>query len=392
MNIRLLAILAFTPCLALSAGTVLATNLYVHTYGVDGPGCGAKLTPCRSIGRALQNSVDNDVIFVGPGRYGDINDDGDFEDPGDEPIDATRGCVVCITKEVQVYALGGESIIDAGSTDLPLYVILIDADHVRVGTTDPVTCTRRVCTRGFTVQHGTLGGVRVMPDTTAVVLNHNTARANHSLTAQAAPGFEIDSNSPMSVDFNVASDNDVGFVIRSTGPGGATSVLGNTATENIGAGFTVAGDRTVKFRRNTASRNGVGFRITGFNHLLDDNGAFDNEGSGFLIEGGGRYFLTRNIAASNRVEGIAVITYQVRGGGGIDFWENDVYDNGGLSPTSNPNCGMTNHSGQQIVTRIFWGAASGPGADPADNAGPGCDFGAGSRTVGRAGLESFLFR
>jgi hypothetical protein len=66
---------------------------------------------------------------------------------------------------------------------------------------------------------------------------------------------------------------------------------------------------------------------------------------------------------------------------GLSIKHNMIFGNVGerlFSPfTPTPNCGVVNDSGATVdATRNYWGAASGPGDDPADNAGPGsgCDL------------------
>ena len=45
-----------------------AGTLAVANHGVDGPTCGAKASPCRSISNAIANASPGDKIVVGPGR------------------------------------------------------------------------------------------------------------------------------------------------------------------------------------------------------------------------------------------------------------------------------------------------------------------------------------
>ena len=54
----------------------------VANYGLDTGGCGKRQAPCRSITQALSLARDGDTILVGPGRYGDVNRDGDLDDAG----------------------------------------------------------------------------------------------------------------------------------------------------------------------------------------------------------------------------------------------------------------------------------------------------------------------
>ena len=61
-------------------------------YNTEGkPQCGEPRNACRSISQAIENASTTDNIWVGPGRYGDLNGDGDFEDQGEEPVSPLAG-------------------------------------------------------------------------------------------------------------------------------------------------------------------------------------------------------------------------------------------------------------------------------------------------------------
>lgn len=65
-------------------GDAAAATLHVPNHGEDTPECGTRRQPCRSISAAIAHASEGDRIVVGPGLYGDVNGDGDFNDPGDE--------------------------------------------------------------------------------------------------------------------------------------------------------------------------------------------------------------------------------------------------------------------------------------------------------------------
>jgi len=79
----------------LAAASAHATTHYVANDGddstfcglqvINGFTCGAKATPCRSIQCAIREADPGDTIIVGPGRYGDLNADGDLADRGESP-------------------------------------------------------------------------------------------------------------------------------------------------------------------------------------------------------------------------------------------------------------------------------------------------------------------
>ena len=109
-----------TTVLALSLltgipATASSRALWTTNYGVDSSTCGYGSHPCRSISQAIDNADTGDTIWVGAGRYGDLNGDGDFDDPGDEHASVinSRGgidCVVCISKALQVYSVNGAEV------------------------------------------------------------------------------------------------------------------------------------------------------------------------------------------------------------------------------------------------------------------------------------------
>ena len=70
----------------LGTSVVDAATLHVANNGIDSDTCGAGSAPCRSISRAIVNAAAGDTIVVGPGRYGDLNGDGSFGGPGEEPL------------------------------------------------------------------------------------------------------------------------------------------------------------------------------------------------------------------------------------------------------------------------------------------------------------------
>jgi len=70
-----------------------------------------------------------------------------------------------------------------------------------------------------------------------------------------------------------------------------------------------------------------------------------------------------------------------------DFHGNNIFENGAAAHPDGGlvdlNCGILNASGNRLeATENFWGAVTGPGADPADASGGACDKN-GSATVSK---------
>jgi parallel beta-helix repeat protein len=341
--------------------------LHVTNYGVDSESCGSWHKPCRSITQAIQKALFGDQVRVGPGRYGDINGDGDFADPGEEP---GPECRVCVPREVRVYSAEGAA------------VTLIDARGApwssAVSVSGPYAEFGRAG-HGFTVLGDSVNGIDVGGFNNKVAGNIATG------FQQSAYAFPTLGRSILIAD-NIAIDNP-----------GATGFTGFAEIVNPGsAGRTIV-------RRNYSIRNDVGFNISGRGTHLIDNVA-DNNARGVSVEGSG-LVIRDNTITNNGREGILVLTHpQLPGTVVTSFTGNTIVGNraSGLAilldvtmrplfgnnffgngtsalPGESPNCGLVNASlGSITATLNFWGSPTGPGSDPADEV---CNVGAGSVTV-----------
>src|SRR5688572_9397647 len=115
-RIRVVLVVALAT-IAIATPAVAARTLYVANNGTDDGLCGAKEAPCRSISRAIANASPGDKLVVGPGRYGDLDGDTNFSDPGDEtgPSQACS-CLVLVDKPLTILSRDGAAatVIDAG--------------------------------------------------------------------------------------------------------------------------------------------------------------------------------------------------------------------------------------------------------------------------------------
>lgn len=318
-------IAAAAAMLAFGSETRAAT-LRVRNNGVDGPGCGAKDRPCRSISAAVRGAAEGDRIIVGPGRYGDLNGNG-VNDPGDEPYDRACNCLVNIDKRVSVESEAGAAatVIDGGGKQ-PFLVVITAAGTVfgKPG-------------KGFTL---TSGGMGIHADFFAP----NVTIAGNYAVRNGYGGFEV--GSPGSrVARNVAAQNgNYGFNLY-----GALTVSGNIANGNP-VGFEVQGDHMV-LSRNLASGNSyAGFHVNFGPHTFTHNSAIGNTGPGLLVE----------------------LQY-----GNTTFTQSNFYGN-----DTAQGCGVHNATGGTLdAPGNFWGAPGGPGDDPADRA---CNDGSGVTTTSPA--------
>lgn len=291
-----------------------ATVLHAATNGVDNGTCGTRINPCRSISQAITNASEGDTIVVGPGRYGDLNGNGIFSEAEEEKAEVGFGCE-CMVKVDKQLTLKSRDGAD---------ITVLDASGAAISV------------------------VRI--------------EANGVVFGTPKKGFTLTGGAKNSCFFG-------GVLIASSTNG--VQVVGNQAIANGCFGFLVAGGTGHVLRGNLASANFIhGFALFGGDGVtLQNNQAVANGGDGFVVFGS-RHTLMGNVALGNTSFGI-----YVTGGTDHTINMNNIYGNNRVVE----NCGLGNSvsGGPLNATHNFWGAASGPGPDPADNV---CDF-AGSKTT-----------
>ena len=108
----------------------VSNDLYVRNSGLDSAHCGGAQSACRTINQAIVNAAAGDSIWVGPGRYGDLNGDGDLEDPGEEHLKHIGFdlCMICIRKPIHLYSLFGPdvTVITGPSYQNPIGIVFVD--------------------------------------------------------------------------------------------------------------------------------------------------------------------------------------------------------------------------------------------------------------------------
>jgi parallel beta-helix repeat protein len=356
-----------TPCFAKNDGQ----TLWVRNNGVDSAECGSRANACRSISQAIENASAGDTILVGIGRYGDLNRDSVFDAAGEEHLNVAEGCMVCVTKPLSIFSIFGAdmTVIDGTTTD-PLRpdVLKVLADNVTIGRSN----------QGFTISGGSAYGfVARSVDNLRVV--GNVAKNN------AFVGFLFEpAGSSLQLIANRAENNSSGFTVYNSTA--STVIRGNIADSNR-TGFNISGvDTTVL--RNIANNNEGGFSIEGHGMLVKNNAALNNLSSGFGVSGATLYDpigsrFVGNTIVGNRNEGM-FITFTARG---TVVTGNNIYGNGGhgqpTDTSSRDNCGIFVDEVLLVnATNNYWGAPTGPGPNPADDAGVAavCDV-AGARTT-----------
>lgn len=306
--------------------------LHVTNTGRDSSACGSNVNPCRSLSQAIVNANIGDTIEVGPGRYGDLNKNGIFGEPGEE---FAKGFgIINVDKPVTLISSDGAlmTVLDAGNARLS--AVSITVNDVVFGQPK----------HGFLIIGAKANGLSTA-NISNITVAGNTALAN----------------------------GQAGVVVT----GNANHIHDNFASENLASGIAVFGSEN-EVSQNIANSNGSqGFVIMGAKHLIRDNRA-SNNAMGFGIQGTEIRFL-RNAALGNKFFGISIEAL----GASATISQSNIYGNNNVPLNELTNCGIRNFSGSTIIaTGNFWGMSSGPGADPADNGGrgSGCDV-AGSNTT-----------
>jgi parallel beta-helix repeat protein len=374
------------------------TTWWVTNQGLDSSACGSRAKPCRSISAAIDKAVDGDVVEVGAGLYGDLNGDGAFSAPGEEHYrtDADgRSCIVCITKGIKLLSLHGadDTIIDAGNSHSVDYVVEVISSGVTLGTDGG----------GFTVAGGGRAGVHIGFISKGDKIIGNTAHGN------VGSGFDVevvDESFPFPFpvpisqylfDGNTATANGSGFSVSHDETHAIPERVvftGNVATGNTNYGFGLSGSGfQLQFIGNVANNNGTGVYIGGNNYEIRNSSIMGNRGPGILINGhngGSGMMITGNSIIGNQGAGVYILPEAQ----GNTIRNNNIYGNvgvgtiaGGPAVGSTANCGIVNTGFEftsptpTIATNNYWGTTTGPGADPGDNAGKGCDFNQGTTVV-----------
>lgn len=320
-----------------SGATQTGATWRVANNGVDGPNCGTRRRPCRTITQGIENAAPGDLVLVGPGLYGDVNgscefpqtpepdEEFGFQTCADVPNTNPSGARICVNKAITVASVEGpeSTVIDAcGST----FVVVILGSNSRFG----------LPRRGFTLSNSTGAGV-------ALSSTANVTVAGNIVEPESGMGIQIQSGDHHRVVGNLVRNAARGILAVNVDPTRGLQITDNVAISNQ-IGFFLVSDNELLVRRNVAIANDVGFEIDGSGHVLRQNSAVGNRNFGIWV---------RRIVA----------------GPPVTVTRNNIFGNNDAALDGHVNCGVLNTSNAVLdATHNFWGAATGPGANPADDA------------------------
>jgi hypothetical protein len=328
--------ISFTLFLATAPSAALAASVYVAANGADSGSCGAKDAPCRSISQGIANSAVGGSVVVGPGRYGDLDDDGVLGETGEEPVPGACAigddCLIHVNKQVTVTSQAGAfaTVIDPGP-------ILVEGN---VYITAPGAVFGGV-NRGFTIVAPRNAG--------SLAILAQTALPGATIAGNVLVAHEVGSYGVAVYDGQSVLSN------RIVVPTGGTGIY-------MGSGNTIAS--------NTVSGADFGLYVDGIDNAMSRN-VLTNNAYGAYVVGDSGNTITESSFLANHIAGVAVTLPGLLG----SITDSNIVGNAADTPSTN--CGLDNNFSGWTAKNVWWGAAAGPGSDPADQA---CDVEVGATT------------
>lgn len=308
--------------IAATAGFAGAATVHVAASGTDSATCGTASEPCRSISRGIDHADAGDTVLVGPGHYGSINRDADFTDPGDEAAELSFPgciCVVHVDKPVKVLSRDGASSTTIhGESTNGVSVVRISAFGATFGAKG----------KGFTV------------------LQNPGLSSSSGIVAESNAGDAVISG-------NVVS----GFGVSGIRSSGDDAVIAHNRLSSNIVGILV--DDTATLLGNSVHGGSVGVFLEGSGSTITRNVVYGAASVGIGLDNADLTTITKNAVVANRV-GIGVGDQGAPGTTTIKG--NTIAGNvsSGLVACTAPCTAVID------ARDNFWGAATGPGPDPAD--------------------------
>lgn len=304
--------------LILAPGAYGANKLYVANNGVDSASCGGKETPCRSITQGIANAAAGDTIVVGPGKYGDLNGNGTLGETGEETPAVLCGCMLAVDKSVTLVSSDGAAVTNIDATTI-----------LGVGTNVAITASGvqfGAPRQGFTVTNARAPTVSD-PDLSFgfIVFADNTSiRGNRVVHVQAISSGHFGTGLSVRGQHNVIEGNEV-----------------------IGWATGIDADSTIN---QNAVHSGFATGILALGAVVTGNIVTDYK-TGIALVGDP---LVLGNAVYGNITGISAVATL----GGIKVEGNNIFGNG---------CGLSTDVANLLADHNFWGAPTGPGADPGDD-------------------------
>jgi parallel beta-helix repeat protein len=360
----------------LDPGRAIAATIKVAANGVDSASCGEGVQPpCISLAQAVANASAGDTIQVGPGRYG-----GPLIDKRLILVSTNGPAVTMISGPVTIAAAGTVLGRRAKGFTLLHASVEVLGDDVQITDNVAVQGVPGFALRG---NRTTLTGNQLVRNNVGILVWDGTGHeVIDNVFSDNNAGFSIVAGTDMVVRGNTSIRNRTGFVI-----GGSGHVLQGNVSTGDDFGFAAGGDNVQLLQNVVLGASERGYDLaSGTGWILTGNVAAGSRTQGFFLRGGGTYQLTGNVATGNSAGGVIlaqgsghVVTGNSFFGNSVGGFHVDATVGSGVVAQrnnlfGNAGCGITNASSSIVDARnSFWGAATGPGAYPANGA---CGVGA----------------
>lgn len=364
--------------LAVASARCEAKSIHVAANGANIAQCGTGANlPCETIAHAVSLAADGDSIVIGAGSHAGATIDKRVAiwSGAGQGAAVVTDTLVLTADGIVVGKLGKglsfrapATAVSASANNITIRGnffnggnIGVDAAGTGIAVRDNSFNSCSTCVRvngtGASVRRNRFGFV----GTTAILLGATSSAADVRENRMSGPGGNavvIDGVNHL-VRRNLVHGSG-GPSITSTGSPTAVRLVDNLVVGASSPGYWLSGGSGWVLHRNAAiSCNAPGFYIeTGADDNLIGNVASGNTVYGFLIRAGSGQVIKDNTAVGNNSDGIVISS--VGPSTPIFLSGGNVYGNAN-------NCGLFNSSGTTVTAdKVYWGAASGPGADPAD--------------------------
>lgn len=337
-------------CLISATGVAEAgVIIHVANNGLDGPGCGTAVSPCRSITAGIAAAAEGDTVAVRPGLYGELDLDGVLGSQGEETGD--NGGVIALNKRVTVISTGGAAVTSIRGIE-GRSIVHITASGAQFGAANA----------GFTLNKTNLWGIETAPLARGKIAGNILRNVPSGIAVFSSDSWEVSDNvvaitggagiaarsadattGSVWVHDNIVYGDDFQTGIQ-VGPRGAHRITDNTVNGPY-YGMTV-NPGPIKVTRNLVTNTRIALAYVR---------EYDVTTAQSLP------VITRNSFVGNIGSGVILLADQPFP---LTLRENNIYGNG--------SCGIAGNGTASIDARNnYWGAPTGPGwTNPAD---PVCD-------------------
>ncbi len=294
-------------CLALAASLFVADGalakkkrkspppISVANDGMDHADCGSSFDPCRSItqGIARAHALRRARVVLGPGIYGDLNQDGDTLDIGEDrypvqidgiSVSSIGGASRTIFKVVDTRFLPDDGILSVGDGGALAGLTIAGTFAHRGLRVRGAGAARNVVLHGLDVgawveAGGSLVGALVLKSRNAGIFVTGGAVAESIVVGTSRIGFRLDGAGSRATDCQAIRNGTFGFMLTGTD----VVVLRGLALANRSDGFTISADRSLLKDSEAVANGARGITVNAADAVLQGSFVAANRGDGLVL-------------------------------------------------------------------------------------------------------------